>query len=722
MEQLTFAQLCVDIGSGYSNVQPLGEGGMGTLYRAHKDSLDVDVVIKCVKQKFKGRMDERAEANILKTLKHKYLPRIYDIIDSPSGYIYTVMDLIDGVNLQKYIETHGPVNQKLAYRWACQLSEVIAYLHAQEPPILHCDVKPSNIMITPSGDICLIDFNTSLVFSDGMVALGATPGYAAPEQYTRRIITNPVYSDEGETLPLGAVYPGAARSYSQKGRSTMQQNYRGTPASSLTVAQATSAGGYGTVSKRTDVYGIDATLYYALTGEKPNHSLKEVRPITAYKLKISRSFQQIILCSMNKLQEDRFADAQSMLNALHSVGTADRRYKSAVRTQWAVGIVSVVLICSGGITIALGVNKIHQENDAAYDSEVRRGRTAAEEMRFEDAQEYLKQAIEIYDDRLEAYAEQTVLLYRQGLYAECIDAVNSIFVRPLNCDDQQEWANVCYVAANSYYELGEYENAAQWYKKAIEYSPTVEAYYRDCAIAYARAGNDDAVQQVLKQMSSNFPQVEQSADYCLILSQLALQQGDNQQAVEQALQAINTAQEEQLLCRAYVLAAEAYEPLGSDYIDEEISLLERGMDELSGGYYNMAASYLGMSYASRANLTGNTSDLENALEVYQSMQKNGRNTFAVGMNIALLQQKLKLYTDAEETLLQLKQDYPNDYRVFKQLSYLELERENARSSPNYAQAKIYYQQAVHLYALAQAQGTVDTEMEQLEEWINKLTS
>lgn len=69
------SQWAADLGSGYSSIRPLGEGGMGTLYRAHKDSLDVDVVIKRVKQKFKGRMDERAEANILKTLKHKYLPR-----------------------------------------------------------------------------------------------------------------------------------------------------------------------------------------------------------------------------------------------------------------------------------------------------------------------------------------------------------------------------------------------------------------------------------------------------------------------------------------------------------------------------------------------------------------------------------------------------------------------------------------------------------------------
>ena len=58
--------------------------------------------------------------------------------------------MIPGVNMQKYVETHGPVDQKLAYRWACQLCEVTAYLHSQIPPILHaaplsqCRCRPSS--------------------------------------------------------------------------------------------------------------------------------------------------------------------------------------------------------------------------------------------------------------------------------------------------------------------------------------------------------------------------------------------------------------------------------------------------------------------------------------------------------------------------------------------------------------------------------------------------
>ena len=79
----------------------------------------------------------------------------------------------------------------------------------------------------------------------------------------------------------------------QNVRSNKDPSGRGV-SNSVTAAQATNAGGYGTISKRTDVYGIGATLYYAITGQQPGHSLKDVRPITSYKLKFSRSFLLII--------------------------------------------------------------------------------------------------------------------------------------------------------------------------------------------------------------------------------------------------------------------------------------------------------------------------------------------------------------------------------------------------------------------------------------------
>ena len=146
---------------------------------------------------------------------------------------------------------------------------------------------------------------------------------------------------------------------------------------SVTAAQATNAGGYGTISKRTDVYGIGATLYYAITGRQPGHSLKSVRPITSYKLKFQPEvFCLIISRAMKKRQEERFCDAQEMLRALQDIHAIDGRYKKVVRSQKIVAAASIVLAIAGTATILLGTQRIGVERYAAYDALVRKGRTA----------------------------------------------------------------------------------------------------------------------------------------------------------------------------------------------------------------------------------------------------------------------------------------------------------------------------------------------------------
>lgn len=704
-------QWVADLGSGYSQIRPLGEGGMGTLYRAHKDSLDVDVVIKRVKQKFKGRMDERAEANILKTLKHKYLPRIYDVIECPSGYVYTIMELIEGENLQKYVETHGPVGQKLAYHWACQLCEVIAYLHAQTPPILHCDIKPSNIMITPSGDLCVIDFNTSLVFSKGVLAIGATPGYAAPEQYTRPEKL-PYQLYDQATLPLEETMPlrgyGDAVAHQRPSSRTGAAN--GSRYShSVTAAQATSAGGYGSISKRTDVYGIGATLYYTITGQQPNHSLKDVRPITSYKLRFSRTFLSVIARSMQKQQDDRFCDAQEMLRALTDIHAIDQRYRTVVHTQTAVSILSLLLLISGLFLIGFGSQRIGVERYASYNELVRAGRTAGEEMRFAEAQNALEQAIALYDDQLEAYVEQAVVLYRQGKYQECLDIVEATSSRALKYESSQSVANLYNIAAQSYYALENYENAVRMYQKAIEYSPAISGYYQGLATTQLQLGDLSAAQNTLQQMCSAIPGAEQSADYQLILSELALKNGDPTQALESAQSAIQSSDSAESSVRAYRLAANICEMLGSEYLDLEIQLLQQGIETLPAGYYNALASPLAAAYLRRAE----AADQREALAIYQTLCENGNTSLEVRLNIAILQYQLHQFQNALDGLLQLAPDYPKDYRVFMWLAFVQGELSSQNGS-SFSQTMQYYQTAVELYRTARASGVYDPQMDELE--------
>lgn len=705
------SQWAADLGSGYSAIRPLGEGGMGTLYRAHKDSLDVDVVIKRVKQKFKGRMDERAEANILKTLKHKYLPRIYDVIESPSGYVYTIMDMIPGESMQNYVKTHGPVSQKLAYRWACQLCEVIAYLHSQVPPILHCDIKPSNIMITPAGDICVIDFNTSLVFSKGVLAIGATPGYAAPEQYTRPGAS----PDTIETVPLEETMP--LRGYKdafayQNVRSNKDPSGRGV-SNSVTAAQATNAGGYGTISKRTDVYGIGATLYYAITGQQPGHSLKDVRPITSYKLKFSRSFLLIIARAMMKRQEERFCDAQEMLRALQDIHAIDGRYKKVVHSQRVVAAVSLVLAVSGTLAILFGVQRIGVERYAAYDALVRKGRTAADEMRFDEAEQDLQQAIAIYDDQLEAYVEQAVLLYRQGKYQECIDAVETTQSRELKYYSRQSVANLYNVAAEAYYELESYESAATMYQKAIGYSPDILSYYQGEATALIQLGDYSGADEVLAEMAKAVPDAEQSGAYQVVQSELLRKQGDLPDALDAARKAIGSADGNDQLARAYRLAASICEDIGDSMLSEEINLLNQGIEQLPDGYYNALAGQLASAYIRQAEATGNPGYQKDALRTYQQLEKNGNTTLEVRLNIAMLQYQLHDFSKAMEMLQALKKDYPKDYRVYKWLAFVqgELDLQNGAS---YTKTLGYYETAAELYRAEQASGVYDPQMDELD--------
>lgn len=140
-----------------------------------------------------------------------------------------------------------------------------------------------------------------------------------------------------------------------------------------------------------------------------------------------------------------------------------------------------------------------------------------------------------------------------------------------------------------------------------------------------------------------------------------------------------------MLARAYRLAASICEEIGENKISEEIELLEHGIERLPGGYYNALAGQLATSYIRQAEVTGNSSYQEKALQTYQKMEDNGNTTLEVRLNIAMLQYQLRDFTDAMETLQALKTDYPKDYRVYKWLAFVqgEIDLKMVRPIPNH---------------------------------------
>lgn len=173
----------------YQIVRRLGHGGMSQVYLAHDLKLPgKEWAIKetiAVSNKYR---EAAAEAAMLTTLSHPFLPRIVDFINGDEvGYTYMVMDYIRGETLEEKFRTHPEqVDVPFILRCGDQLLCVLEYLHQHEPPIVFRDMKPSNVMITPDGDVRLIDFGIARTFkpeeSQDTIKLG-TVGFAAPEQY-----------------------------------------------------------------------------------------------------------------------------------------------------------------------------------------------------------------------------------------------------------------------------------------------------------------------------------------------------------------------------------------------------------------------------------------------------------------------------------------------------------------------------------------------------------
>jgi outer membrane protein assembly factor BamB/tRNA A-37 threonylcarbamoyl transferase component Bud32 len=125
------------------------------------------------------------EANILATLNHPSIPRIYDYF-SQDDRSYLIIEFIDGKDLEDIIlETKDFLPEVQVVNWAIELCDVISYLHNYKPePIIFRDIKPSNIMVNAHGHILLVDFGIAKTFQTGQKGtMIGTEGYSPPEQY-----------------------------------------------------------------------------------------------------------------------------------------------------------------------------------------------------------------------------------------------------------------------------------------------------------------------------------------------------------------------------------------------------------------------------------------------------------------------------------------------------------------------------------------------------------
>ncbi len=178
----------------------LGQGGMATIFRGHDSQLGRDVAIKILRSEY-GRDPAfvarfRQEAQSAAVLSHPNVVQVFDF-GMESGDPFIVMELVEGGDLAQKI-AQGPLDPVEAARVAQQIFEALDTAHARG--IVHRDIKPTNVLLTPSGRVKVADFGIARAFSEAQLTMpGTTLGsvhYFSPEQARGEVVTtaSDVYS------------------------------------------------------------------------------------------------------------------------------------------------------------------------------------------------------------------------------------------------------------------------------------------------------------------------------------------------------------------------------------------------------------------------------------------------------------------------------------------------------------------------------------------------
>lgn len=333
----------------YEIRQEIGSGGGGVVFLANHLRLNKPVVLKADKRGLSTNMDKlRREADALKRLSHTYIPQVYDFLVE-DGSVYTVMDYIEGESFDKPLSRGERFSQPQVVRWMRQLLEAVAYLHSRPPyGILHSDIKPANVMLTPTGDICLIDFNIALALgAEGAVAVGASRGYASPEHYgaeslaeaTGRKIT---VTESDKTVPITG-YASTVRTAAPS-----DANVR--------------MGKTVLLDARSDIYSLGATIYHILSGKRPASKARAVEPLPPGQY--SDGLVQIIARAMDPDPERRYQTAAEMLDAVNRLHRTDPRWRRYLRSRTIAAAALSALLLTSASSAFVGLRRMEQTQNA----------------------------------------------------------------------------------------------------------------------------------------------------------------------------------------------------------------------------------------------------------------------------------------------------------------------------------------------------------------------
>ena len=177
----------INIKEKYNFIRQIGEGGMGKVYEAYDTILKRKVAVKRIKPELLKNEQIReqflAEARLVAMLRHPCIVEIYTVIETANS-LYLVFEYVDGQTLETRLDIDNNLTLEQAKDIFSSVCKGLAYAHSQD--IVHCDLKPGNIMISDSGIAKVMDFGVAkkLAGADKKEAknLAGTPAYMSPEQ------------------------------------------------------------------------------------------------------------------------------------------------------------------------------------------------------------------------------------------------------------------------------------------------------------------------------------------------------------------------------------------------------------------------------------------------------------------------------------------------------------------------------------------------------------
>lgn len=344
------------IADTYEILRKLGAGGGGNVYLARHLRLDKQVVLKADKRKVTTSPELlRREVDVLKNLKHPYIPRVYDYFVEEDT-VYTVMDYVEGESLDKALKRGERFSQAQVIQWAVQLLQALAYLHSPthgDPPkgYLHSDIKPANIMRQPDDTICLIDFNIALALGEENI-IGCSAGYASPEHYGLDFSTNGTTSLVSRQRAAVAEQATVYAPDSEATEPALRREERSGSGGSTTAPQLRTV----TPDVRSDIYSTGATLYHLLSGVRPARNAREVEPLSDEFF--SPQLVAIITRAMQPNPDLRYQTAGEMLAALLHLRDNDPRVRRLKRHRTVSLAAGVLGLCLGVALCFVGLKRI----------------------------------------------------------------------------------------------------------------------------------------------------------------------------------------------------------------------------------------------------------------------------------------------------------------------------------------------------------------------------